>query len=237
MAQEIVGIIGERPVSAAALKAGRPLPLAIGIGPQLEAVAREHGASDDAVLALHIALGRYCSSFEYLSAVAADGATRHNIDGSVADSVSTEHQDHAIRNLVLRDKRKREAAERAAYERGVADGRAAARAEVGEEQKPAAAPEAPASAAPAKAQAPSQPAPVKRASPGPGKAAKAEAVRPPVQSLLSLPPPSAHRAPTALPANECRARSGARGAEHMRGRTDHAARERSPGPRAAAGFA
>ncbi|MBV8526254.1 MAG: hypothetical protein JOY71_29780 [Acetobacteraceae bacterium] len=148
MAQEIIAAVGEIPVVAAALKNNRPLPLAIGIGPQLEEIARQRGADDDAALALHIALSRYCSSFEYLSAVATDGATRHAVDGSMSDTVSAEHKDHAIRNLALRDKKRRQADEQAAYERGVVDGRAAAKAEA--EKPAAAAPEPPASAAPAK---------------------------------------------------------------------------------------
>ncbi|MBV8589389.1 MAG: hypothetical protein JO212_04905, partial [Acetobacteraceae bacterium] len=146
MAMEIIATVGDIPVLAAALKNNRPLPLAIGIGPQLELLARGRGASDSDVLALHIALGRYCSSFEYLSAVATDDAARHNTDGSVADSVSGEHRDYAIRNLTLRDRKKREAAEREAYERGLQDGRAAAKAE-DVKAAPAAAPEPAAPAA------------------------------------------------------------------------------------------
>ena len=126
MAQEIIAAVGEIPVLAAAFKGGHPLPLAIGTGPQLERLARERGAGDAEVLALHVALCRYCSSFEYLSALSADGATRHAVDGSVAAGVTDEHRDYALRALALRDKRKREAVERAAYERGIADGKAEA---------------------------------------------------------------------------------------------------------------
>jgi sRNA-binding protein len=66
-----------------------PKPLAIGIKRQIVA---ELGMDDRKARQLGRLLGMWCGRPSYLEALAADGATRHGIDGRPVEPVTAEHQ-------------------------------------------------------------------------------------------------------------------------------------------------
>ncbi len=68
------------------------LPLAVGVGKDIEARAAAAGLKRSAIKA---ALRYRTSSRAYIEAVAAEGATRFDLDGQAVETVSGEHQAHA----------------------------------------------------------------------------------------------------------------------------------------------
>ena len=72
-----------------------PKPLALNIDRQLKA-QRPDGVSHNGVNRF---LHRWTKDRLYLAALAADGASRHGLDGQVVEPVSDEHRAHARRRL------------------------------------------------------------------------------------------------------------------------------------------
>lgn len=66
----------------------RCVPLAIGVRAQTMADKPSYISNKS----LHMARARWCRSTRYLNALAAEGAVRYHLDGSVAGPVSPEHR-------------------------------------------------------------------------------------------------------------------------------------------------
>lgn len=141
-ATEIVELLGgpvPAPLFALALEQGAPLPLAIGIGHELERRAREAAGPDgahEAASRLHSAVRRYVSTFEYQRAIAQDLSGRYDLQGErVADCSETERS-VATERAQTRDARQRERdlsrAREEAYMKGLAKGRLEAEAAAAE---------------------------------------------------------------------------------------------------------
>lgn len=81
-----------------------PRPLAIGIAEAIVAAAEADGVGAQQVLS---ALQFYVSRKRYLSAIAAEGAMRFDLDGIVIEPVSEGHAAHARGRLAAIDRRQR----------------------------------------------------------------------------------------------------------------------------------